>query len=104
MIRASHENTETAAPAPGTAATAPETDAAPPEKIDRDELLSISSALIRALDRRLRSRVFRGSKHDGARLSYARALTSIVAAHGSLLKDGQLDDIEQRLRTLEDKK
>jgi len=54
MIRASHENPETTAPMPCNMTSAPETDAAPPEKIDRDELLSISSALIKSLDRRRR--------------------------------------------------
>ncbi len=104
MIRASHENPETTAPRPCNMTSAPETDAAPPEKIDRDELLSISSALIKSLDRRLRSRVFRSSKHDGVKLAYARALTAVIAAHGTLLKDRDLDTLEQRIAALEQKK
>jgi len=104
MTRERHEEPRTEPVAPAKQATEPQNSAPLPEKIDREELLRISSALIRALDHRLRARVFRSSKHDGTRLAYGRALTAIVAAHGALLKDGQLDEIETRLKALEESK
>lgn len=104
MTRERHDEPQSEPTAPPKQATEPQTDTTSPEKIEREELLRISSALIRALDRRLRARVFRSSKHDGTRLAYSRALTAIVAAHGALLKDGQLDEIETRLGALEESK
>lgn len=104
MTRASHEKNITDAPASGDPAPAPEIGAQPAEKFDRPRLLEVSGALVNSLDRRHRAKVFRSSKHDRTRLAYARALVAAIQAHNSVLRDLEIEELDRRVRDLEESK
>jgi len=71
------------------------------EKIDRVQLLDLSSDLIRSLHRRISGRRFRANKHDATKLGYARALVAALTAHSSLIKDMEQEEIKDRLARIE---
>lgn len=101
MIRASHESAENNALMPRNRTSESETSDTSAEKIDRDRLLEISSALVDSLDRRHRAKVFRSSKHDPTKLAYARALIAALQCHGSILKDLEQEEVKDRLSRIE---
>ena len=101
MTRERHNEPLTEPTAPVNPQKEPRNSANLPEKIERDELLRISTALIRTLDRRFRARVFRSSKHDSVRLQYARAIVAALTAHSSIAKDQEAEEIKDRLSRIE---
>lgn len=82
-------------------ATGPENDAQIEGKIDREQLLIISTDLILSLHRRISGRRFRGNKHDGTKLGYARALVAALQCHSSIIKDLEREEIKDRLSRIE---
>jgi|GEM_PF-1307651 len=76
-------------------------DAQTEEKIDRDQLLVLSSDLIRSLHRRISGHRFRANKHDGTRLAVARALVQAITAHNQVLRDMEQEEIKDRLARIE---
>ena len=79
-------------------------DAQADEKIDRGQLLAVSTDLIRSLHRRITGRRFRGNKHDGVKLGYARALATAVQVHNQVLRDMEMEELERRIAALEEAK
>jgi len=79
-------------------------DAQADEKIDREQLLAVSTDLIRSLHRRITGRRFRGNKHDGVKLGYARALVQAITAHNQVLRDMEMEELERRIAALEEAK
>ena len=86
---------------PADQATEPENNALAEEKIDREQLLIISSDLIWSLHRRISGRRFRGNKHDSVKLGYARALVAALQCHNSIIKDLEQEEIKARLGRIE---
>lgn len=93
-----------APPPPASRATGAGNDAQPEEKIDRDQLLAVSTDLIRSLHRRIAGRRFRANKHDNIRLATARALVQAITAHNQVLRDLEIEELDRRISTLEDMK
>jgi len=69
--------------------------------LTRDELMRMSSQLIRILHRRTTAHRFKPSQHDSPRLQYARATIAAITAYGGLLKDVEITELEERLTALE---
>jgi hypothetical protein len=86
---------------PANRATWTGNDAQTDEKIDRDQLLVLSSDLIRSLHRRISGHRFRANKHDGTRLAVARALVQAITAHNQVLRDMEQEEIKDRLARIE---
>lgn len=74
------------------------------EKIDREQLLAVSTDLIRSLHRRISGPRFRGNQHDSTKLGYARALVAAVQAHNAVLRDMEMEELERRIAALEESK
>jgi len=90
-------------PAPsGALATGAGNDVQPDGKIDREELLVVSTDLIRTLHRRISGRRFRANQHDGTRLAVARALVQAITAHNQVLRDLEVEELERRIAALEE--
>lgn len=89
---------------PAARATGTGNDAQTEEKIDREQLLAVSTDLIRSLHRRISGRRFRGNKHDGVKLGYARALVQAILAHNQVLRDMEMEELERRIAALEEAK
>jgi len=89
---------------PAVRATGTGNDAQTDEKIDREQLLAVSTDLIRSLHRRITGRRFRGNKHDGVKLGYARALATAVQVHNQVLRDMEMEELEKRIAALEEAK
>jgi hypothetical protein len=71
-------------------------------RIDRSELMEISSWAIRKLHTRLKGQRFRVRDSDTTELKFFRVLIAGISAHAQILKDDALDQIEERLRALEE--
>ena len=69
--------------------------------LSRAELMIRATDLIDLLHGRTTAKVFRARQDDPARLAYARAATAAVQAYASILKDAELDEIRERLDTIE---
>ena len=69
--------------------------------LNRDELMIRATDLIDLLHGRTTAKVFRARQDDPARLAYARAATAAVQAYAAILKDAELDEIRERLDTIE---
>ena len=69
--------------------------------LSRAELMIRATDLINLLHGRTTAKVFRARQDDPARLAYARAATAAVQAYASILKDAELDEIRERLDTIE---
>ena len=89
---------------PAVRATGTGNDAQTEEKIDREQLLAVSTDLIRSLHRRISGPRFRGNKHDGVKLGYARALATAVQVHNQVLRDMEMEELERRIAALEEAK
>jgi hypothetical protein len=74
------------------------------KKLTRDELMKLTSGLIRILHKRTTAHKFKPSQHDSPRLQYARACIAAIQAYGTLLKDDDLIELEQRIELLEKEK
>jgi len=89
---------------PGTPAAGTGNGTASDEKIDREQLLAVSTDLIRSLHRRISGPRFRGNQHDSTKLGYARALVAAVQAHNQVLRDMEMEELERRIAALEESK
>jgi len=69
--------------------------------LSRAELMIRATDLINLLHGRTTAKVFRARQDDPARLAYARAATAAVQAYASILRDSELDEIRERLDTIE---
>jgi hypothetical protein len=72
-----------------------------PDRLTRDDVLRLSSHLIRALHKRVSSARFKEQSSDGAKLSHIRALITILQVYGALLRDVELTQLDQRIGELE---
>ncbi len=96
-----HAGGATTPPPPADRATGTGNDAQTDEKIDREQLLAVSTDLVRSLHRRISGHRFRGNKHDGVKLGYARALATAVQVHNQVLRDMEMEELERRIADLE---
>ena len=71
------------------------------KKIDRNELLKMSSWLVDNLQGRLSKPRFIVQETDPVKLQYYRVLIQAVQTHNSILKDEELDDIKTRMALIE---
>lgn len=67
----------------------------------RDELLRVAGDLIQYIYDRVCAERFREYETDKARTAYARVLVAAIQAYGSILKDGELDELKKRIAALE---
>jgi|GEM_PF-3517767 len=73
-----------------------------PEKLTREELLKVTAGLIRHLKNKVQGR-FRDQDLEKMRDSKVRLLIEACKTHASILKDESIDDLEKRLKNLEDR-
>lgn len=71
------------------------------KKIDRANLLEVSSWLVESLHIRLNVERFKEREGDSTRLQYVRALIQAVQTHNTVLKDTEIEDLKHRLDQLE---
>ena len=71
------------------------------KKIDRAELLNISSWLVDNLRGRLSKPHFVVKDSDPVKLQYYRVLIQAVQSHNSILRDEELEAVKDRLAVLE---
>jgi hypothetical protein len=71
------------------------------KKIDRNELLKMSSWLVENLQGRLSRPRFIVQDTDPVKLQYYRVLIQAVQTHNSILRDEELDDIKTRMALIE---
>ncbi|HPP79065.1 hypothetical protein [Methanospirillum sp.] len=73
------------------------------KKLERQDLMQVTSRLIRHLDKK--SIAGRLSEPDTEKMRDAktRLLIEAIKTHGSLIRDEQLESIEARLRALEER-
>lgn len=74
------------------------------KKIDRSELMNISSWLVENLRGRLSRARFVEYDSDGTKLQYLRVFIQAVQTHNSILRDDDLESIKARLAALEENK
>jgi len=75
-----------------------------PDRLTRDEVLRLSSHLIRSLHKRVSVVRFKEQQSDSAKLSHIRALIAVLQVYGALLRDDELESLNQRLTELEKQK
>ena len=73
------------------------------EKLDRPDLMQVTSRLIRPLDNKSIAGRLTNADTEKMRDSKTRLLIEAIKTHGSLIKDEQLETIEARLRALEER-
>ena len=71
------------------------------KKINRSELLNMSSWLVESLQGRLSKPRFIVQDSDAVKLQYFRVFIQAVQAHNAILKDEDLEDIKTRLELIE---
>ena len=69
--------------------------------LDRRAALRLASELVIQLHQRVSGDRFREQKGDRTRVAYARALVAALQAYGVLLRDNEIEILEQRLEALE---
>lgn len=67
----------------------------------RESLLSANSELITQLQDRLRAKRFRPQEGDRSRLAHGRLFLQALQVQNSILKDLELQDLQQRVEILE---
>ena len=72
-----------------------------PNRLTRDDVLRLSSQMIRSLHKRVSGARFKEQKSDGAKLSHIRALIAVLQVYGALLRDDELETLENRVTQLE---
>lgn len=72
-----------------------------PDRLTRDDVLRLSSHLIRSLHKRVNVARFKQQSSDGGKLSHIRALVAILQVYGALLRDDELETLKQRVEALE---
>lgn len=80
-------------------------DASPADvkKLGRPDLMTVTSRLIKHLDKKSIAGRLLDADIEKMRDSKTRLLIEAVKTHGALLKDESLESIEQRLKALEEK-
>ncbi len=73
------------------------------EKLERPDLMQVTSLLIRHLDKKSIAGRLTNADTEKMRDSKTRLLIEAIKTHGSLIKDEQLETIEARLRALEER-
>lgn len=71
------------------------------KKIDRTELLKMSSWLVENLQGRLSKPRFIVQDSDPVKLQYYRVFVQAVQAHNAILRDEELEDIKTRMALIE---
>jgi diaminopimelate decarboxylase len=71
------------------------------EPLTRDQVLRLSSEVIRKLHTRVNGVRFKEQSGDNARLSHVRALAQLLQLYGSILKDHEITELETRITELE---
>jgi len=74
--------------------------AEPQEKINRSQLLDLSTIVLGDIMGRLTGDRFRERDGDRTKLGYVRALTAQMSVHASILKDQDLEQINRKLDIL----
>lgn len=69
--------------------------------MNREELLNSNSELIILLQKRLKAKRWRVQEGETVKLSYIRALIQALQAQNMILKDYELEEMNNRLKTLE---
>lgn len=72
----------------------------PGKKLERDQLLDLSTAVLGDIMGRLTGDRFRERDGDRTKLGYIRALTSQMSCHAAILKDRELEQINRKLDLL----
>ena len=75
-------------------------DAEPQKKINRSQLLDLSTVVLGDIMGRLTGDRFRERDGDRTKLGYLRALTAQMSVHASILKDQDLEQIHRKLDLL----
>ena len=73
------------------------------EKLERPDLMQVTGRLIRHLDKKSIAGRLTDPDIEKMRDSKTRLLIEAVKTHGSLLKDEQIDRMEERISKLEEK-
>lgn len=76
----------------------------PGKKLERDQLLDLSTVVLGDLMGRLTAERFRERDGDRTKLGYLRALTGQMSVHAAILKDRDLEQINKKLDLLLDVK
>lgn len=69
---------------------------------DRSSLLKTNSKLISQLQKRVTSARFRVQEGDNVRLAYIRALTNLILAQNTILKEVELDNLARELEEVKE--
>jgi len=72
--------------------------------LDREQLLNLSSDLVKSLHERVMATRFKSRTGDRDRLAFTRALTQLLNTYSGILKDSEIADLEKRIATLEAQK
>lgn len=80
--------------------TGPEVSPEPGKKLERDQLLDLSTAVLGDIMGRLTGDRFRERDGDRTKLGYFRALTAQMSCHAGILKDRDLERIDRKLDLL----
>ena len=70
-------------------------------RMDRDEILILTSDLIARLHTRTCCNRFIERDGDRTKVSYARALIAGISAYAALLKDEEIEELKRRIESLE---
>jgi len=70
-------------------------------RLDREELLQLTSDLIEYLHGRACGPRFRPYPTDKDRAAFQRVMVAAISAYGSILKDEEIDSIKRRIDALE---
>ncbi|WP_067051301.1 hypothetical protein [Methanofollis ethanolicus] len=88
--------------APRTAAGTFASEREPGKALERDELARMLSDVLKNLHGRLTAPRFKTKKADSEMLSMARVFVQAITALDGLIKNSELQEIEQRLSALEE--
>jgi len=79
-----------------------EPDSSEENQYNREQLLKLSSSILKKIEMRMTGGVrFREQKSDNTYLAFCRALTGLIAAHNTVLRDSDLAELETRIEELE---
>lgn len=68
----------------------------------RELLLSANSELIAQLQDRFKAKRFRPQEGDGIKLAYMRVFIQALALQNSILRDSELEELQDRIKALEE--
>lgn len=72
------------------------------KKINRTELLNISSWALQRITDRLAVSRFREKKTDSTELKFYRILFAGISSHAQILKDAELDELRKEMEEVRD--